>query len=308
MTRKSTVISRTAAAGCLALTLMGAAPNALALENGVSPFPAGSSSEYIAAMPPIKGIFAIQQTSFTSADQVHGNDGKKAPVPFKMIARSTTTRVLGSWGSVAPNVNLYSQLVFPLVSLDLSVAGRSGEDKGLSNITVSPLIARWGLTPYTNLTAGVDISLRSGSYNANRMVSVATGYTSWQPVVAYRYNKPNGFDAGISNRLMFNQRNSDTDYRSGSAYIGEFTTGWNVGKWKFGLVGAYTNQFSDDKRGGASIGNRARSFVMGPSIAYNGTPVRISANYQRNLYAVNSAKSHAIWFNVAIPLWADGGR
>ena len=295
-----------AAAGCMAFALLGA-QNAQAMEGGVSPFPAGSTSEYIAAMPPIPGLFAVQQTSFTSSTRLYDSNGDKVPVPFKLIARTTTTRLLASWGAQALGAGLYSQLVLPLVSLDLSVAGREGSDKGLSNVTVSPLIARWSLSPVANVTAGLDIALPSSSYKSDRMANVAVGYTSWQPVVAYRYNAPGGLDVGISNRLLLNRRNSDTDYRSGNAYVGEFTAGWNFDKWKVGAVGGYVNQFSDDKQAGAAIGNRLRSFAMGPSISYQAGPVMLNANYQRGLYAVNTAKSNSIWVNVAIPLWVKPG-
>nr|WP_280189326.1 transporter [Delftia sp. PS-11]KAJ8745604.1 transporter [Delftia sp. PS-11] len=295
-----------AAAGCTALALLGA-QNALAMEGGVSPFPAGSTSEYIAAMPPIAGLFAVQQTSYTSSEQLNDAHGDKLPVPFKMTARSTTTRLLASWGTQLAGASLYSQLVLPLVSLDLSVAGHAGSDKGLSNVTVSPLIARWGLSPESNVTAGLDIALRSGSYRADRMANVAVGYTSWQPILAYRYKQSEGLDVGISNRLLLNQRNGDTGYRSGNAYVGEFTLGWNSERWKVGAVGSYVNQFSDDRLGGTSVGNRMRSFAIGPSIAYNAGPFMVNVNYQRGLYAANTSKSNAIWVNVAIPLWARPG-
>lgn len=291
-----------AAAGCTACVLLGA-QNAQALEGGSSPFPAGSTGEYIAAMPPITGLFAVQQTSYTSSDRLYDTHGDKLPVPFKMTARSTTTRLLASWGQFG-DTHLYSQLVLPLVSLGLNVAGHGDKDKGLANVTISPLVARWGLSPEANVTAGLDIALPSSSYHAERMANVAVGYTSWQPVFALRYNQPNGLDVGLSNRLLINQRNSDTDYRSGRAYVGEFTAGWNFGRWKVGAVGAYVNQFSDDKQGGASIGNRMRSFAIGPSIAYNAGPVILNVNYQRGLYAANTSKSNAIWVNVAFPLWA----
>lgn len=294
-----------AALGCAAFALLGA-QNAAALENGVSPFPAGATSEYIAAMPPIPGLFAIQQTSYSSSDRLHDTHGDKLPVPFKMTARSTTTRLLASWGQFG-DTNLYSQLVLPLVSLGLNVAGHSGNDKGLSNVTISPVVARWSLSREANVTAGLDIALRSGSYRADRMANVAVGYTSWQPVAAFRYNQPNGLDVGVSNRLLINQRNGDTGYRSGSAYVGEFTAGWNFGKWKVGAVGAYLNQFSDDKQGGVSIGNRMRSFAIGPSIAYNAGPVIFNVNYQRGIYAANTSRGNAIWANVAIPLWVKPG-
>lgn len=292
------------AAGCMTLALLGA-QNALAMESGVSPYQ-GSSGEYIAAMPPIPGLFAVQQTNYTSADKLYDLHGDKLPVPFKMTTRATTTRLLASWGKYG-DANLYSQLVLPLVSLDLSVMGHGDDDKGLSNVTVSPLVASWRLSPESSLTAGLDIALRSGSYKSTNMANVAVGYTSWQPVLAYRHNTPNGFDFGISNRLLLNQRNGDTGYKSGSAYVGEFTAGWNFGPWKVGAVGSYVNQFSDDKQGGASIGNRMRSFSMGPSLAYNAGPVMINVNYQRGIYAANASKSNAIWVNVAIPLSVKPG-
>lgn len=100
-----------AAAGCTACVLLGA-QNAQALEGGTSPFPAGSTGEYIAAMPPITGLFAVQQTSYTSSDRLYDTHGDKLPVPFKMTARSTTTRLLASWGQFG-DTHLYSQLVLP---------------------------------------------------------------------------------------------------------------------------------------------------------------------------------------------------
>jgi hypothetical protein len=108
---------------------------------------------------------------------------------------------------------------------------------------------------------------------------VAVGYTSYQPVLAIRHNDPNGLDLGISNRLLFNDKNSDTHYRSGTAYVADFIGGWNFGKWKVGVTGSYLNQFTDDRQNGTDItGNRTRSFAMGPTVAYNAGTFSINMN------------------------------
>ncbi|WP_354357694.1 SphA family protein [Variovorax boronicumulans] len=295
-----------AAVGLTALAVLGA-QSACAFEGGISPFPAGSTGEYIAALPPIPGLFAVEQFNYSSSNGLYDNNGNKRPIPFSSSVYSATTRLLASYPTTVWGANVYSQLVLPAVSLHTDVAGHSETHRGMSNITVTPVMLRWALSPYANVTTGLDIALPSGSYSPNRS-SVAVGYTSWQPVVAYRYNEPNGFDAGISNRLLLNQKNSDTNYRSGSAYVADFTAGWNFGKWKVGVVGAYLNQFSDDRQNGAVVnGNRTRSFAVGPSIAYNAGPFSISVNYQQGIYAVNTAKSNALWVNLAIPLWVKQG-
>ena len=57
-----TVLSRAGqAAGCMLLSLLGA-PQAQAFEGGVSPFPVGSTGEYVAGLPPIPGLFAVSYT------------------------------------------------------------------------------------------------------------------------------------------------------------------------------------------------------------------------------------------------------
>lgn len=295
-----------AAAGCMTFAVLGS-QSACAFEGGVSPFPVGSTGEFIAALPPIPGLFAVEQFNYSSSNGLYDRNGKKLPIAFKSSVYSATTRLLAAYPTTLLGANVYSQLVLPAVSLHTDVQGHSETHRGMSNITVTPVMLRWGLSQYSNITAGLDISLPTGSYNPNRS-SVAVGYTSWQPVLAYRYNDPAGLDVGVSNRFMFNQKNGDTDYRSGSAYAADFTAGWNFGRWKVGLVGGYLNQFRDDRQNGAVVvGNRTRSFTVGPSIAYNAGPFSINVNYQQGTYAVNTAKSNALWVNVAIPLWVKQG-
>ncbi|TCG08106.1 hypothetical protein BZM27_14455 [Paraburkholderia steynii] len=278
--------------------------HACALEGGVSPYPAGAVGTNIAEMPPIPGLFALEQLSYSYSNGLYGNDGEKLPFRFHSSAFSATTRLLASYPFTLLGAHLYSQLVLPVVSLHTNVAGQRGTQDGLSNVTLSPVIASWSLARNLTFTSGFDIAFETGSYSPSKP-SVAVGYTSLQPVVSLRYNAPNGIDLGVANRVMFNRENGETGYRSGTAYVGEFEAGWNIGKWKLGVVGAYLNQFTDDRNNGALVaGNRAKTLGIGPSIVYDGGKFNINLNYQQGIYAANTSKSNAVWLNVAIPLWA----
>lgn len=275
-----------------------------AFEGGVSPYPAGAAGTNFANFPPIPGLFALEQFNYTFSNGLYGNDGNKLPVPFRMSTFSATTRLLAAYPFKFLGADVYSQLVLPVVSLHTDIAGERGTQNGLSNITVSPVILGWHPVKNVEIATGIDIATESGSYSATKS-SVAVGYTSIQPVFSVRYDNPQGLDIGISNRLLLNMKNSETDYRSGDGYVGEFAAGWNLGKWKFGVVGAYVNQYTDDRVNGTAIpGDRVKSFAIGPSIVYDFGPVNINLNYQQGLYAANTSKSNAVWLNLAIPLWA----
>ncbi|KAF1023689.1 MAG: hypothetical protein GAK30_00352 [Paracidovorax wautersii] len=290
----------TAATSCAALV----SPQAHALESGVSPYPVGASGTSIATMPPIPGLFLRQQFSYSEANGLYDNNGHKLGVPFRSSSFAATSRLVAAYPATWLGANVYSQVVLPAVTLHTDIAGSSGRDHGLSNITLSPVILQWSLSPRLTAIAGMDLSLANGSYSASNP-SVAVGYTSLQPVLAARYNVPNGPDVGAITRLMLNRTNSDTGYRSGDGVVVDFSAGWNFGQWKAGLVGGYLSQYEDDRSHGALVkDNRARLFKVGPSIDYNAGPLNININYQHGLYAANTSKSHSLWVNFSFPLWA----
>lgn len=295
-----------AVVGCTALAA-GSMNEAQAFEGGVSPYPAGAVGTNIANMPPIPGLFALEQFNYSFANGLYGNDGKKLPIPFKTSVFSETTRLLVAYPFHLLGGSVYTQLVVPVVSLHTSVFGQSNTQNGLSNITLTPVLLEWRLSPNLAIASGIDFAFETGSYSPVKP-SVAVGYTSIQPVLSVRYNVPNGLDVGLANRLLLNTKNGTTNYSSGDGYVAEFNAGWNFGQWKLGVVGAYLNQFSDDKANGVSVGNRMRTFGIGPSVVYDARSWNVNLNYQQGLYAANTAKSSSVWLNIAIPLWPGFGR
>lgn len=298
-----------AIASC-ALLCTGFMQAAHAYEGGVAPYPAGAEVDYIAAMPPIPGLFVMQQFNESFSNGLYGNDGKKLPTSFHTSIFSETTRLLAAYPLTVLGAKVYSQLVVPVVSLHSTVQGYKTTQNGLANITVSPVILQWTIAQNLRIAAGVDLSLETGSYSPSK-TSVASGYTSIQPVLSIRYDRPDSIDIGLSNRLLINEKNSDTNYKSGTGYTGQFHAGWHLGRWEVGAVGYYVNQFSNDEQNGIAVsgnGNRMRSIAVGPAISYNAGPVNISLNYQQGIYAANTSKSNNVWLNLAIPLWVLSGH
>lgn len=296
-----------AAIGCAVLAA-GWMNEAQAFEGGVSPYPAGAVGTNIANLPPIPGLFALEQFNYTFANGLYGNDGRKLPIPFRTSVLSETTRLLVAYPFHLLGANMYTQLVIPVVSLHTDVFGQKSTQNGLSNITLTPVLLQWNVTQNLAIASGIDVAFETGSYSAAKSSNVAVGYTSVQPVISARYNVPNGIDLGLANRLLLNQRNGSTNYSSGDGYVAEFEAGWNFGPWKVGVVGSYLNQFGDDKSDGASVGNRMKTFGIGPSVVYDARSWNVNLNYQQGVYAANTAKSSSVWLNIALPLWPGFGR
>lgn len=126
-------------------------------------------------MPPIPGLFVLEQFSYSHSNGLYDNSGNKLPIPFSISAPSMTTRLLAAYPVTVLGAGLYSQLVVPVVSLHTDIVGQSQRHNGLSNITISPAILKWSVTRNLAIVTGFDIALANGAYNQDRP-SVAVGY------------------------------------------------------------------------------------------------------------------------------------
>ncbi|MGY4303324.1 hypothetical protein ACVIJ6_000567 [Bradyrhizobium sp. USDA 4369] len=304
----------------VALLLAAMIQGAWAAENAATNYPAGSPGVFIASFPPIPGLFAISQTSYTSASGLYDGQGNKLPINFKLSAVSETMRFLASYPGDFFGAHVYSQLVVPFVHLENTNPGGSFQANGLGNITFSPIILSWALSPVQTVTFGLDIMPNTGTYSARQPLNVGTNYTTISPVLAYRYADPKGFEFAVSPRLLLNGTNTDSvnsftqlsqQYRSGDALVVDFNAGYNIGAWKLGVVGGYTQQYQDDKINGVKAfnfagvqdGNRLRSLNAGPSLTYNAGPFQINVNYQHTFYVENGSRGDTVWANLAFPIW-----
>jgi len=292
---------------------IGFSSSAKALENGVSNYPPGSVGTNFAEFPPIPGIFVLNQTNYSSANALYDNNGNKNnAIPYKQNVYSDTIRLLVNYpGHLPEGLSLHSQLVFPIVSLHDEIFGEKTDTTGLSNITITPLIAEWNPRPHLFTTLGFDFILPNGPFSTTSP-SVSTGYATYSPVLALRYDQPNGPDIGAAQRLLLNAENTNDNYKSGNAYEADFFAGWNFGPWKLGAVGGFLDQYSNDTNAAGTVqpnGNRTETLGIGPSVTYQGLlfgkiPINVNLNFQAGVYAQNTAKSNNVWLNIGFPLYA----
>lgn len=107
--------------------------------------------------------------------------------------------------------------------------------------------------------------------------------------------------------LEFNSENPATNYRSGTDFIFDGAIGYypmpeTMPKLKVSLQGYALQQLSDDTQNGASVGNRGRSFGIGPQISYDVVPGGgLVLKYQRDFDARNRAEGDSAWLQFAMP-------
>ncbi|MBU1170233.1 MAG: transporter [Proteobacteria bacterium] len=290
----------------------------MAAEDGALNYIPGAPGSVLGEFPPIPGLFVIAQTSYTSSDALYDHHGDEIKdLDFNLDAWAQTFRFLASYPHKVWGANIYSQLVVPMVSVDTSasvdthspagvVSLFDEDDRGLGNLTISPIILNWQQAEsHQYFTAGLDIALEKGaSYTKDKHVNAGTGYSTIMPVLAWRYDDPDGLDFGVKANVMFNMENDYTHYDTGDMLSLEFIGGWNLGKMKVGLIGAYTLQYEDDESNGSEVADsKMKSLVIGPSIAYSMGPLIINLNYQKGILAENGPMTDTLWLNIALPLY-----
>ncbi len=290
----------------------------MAAEPGNINYIAGAPGPFLGEFPPIPGVFMVSQTSYITSDALYDNSGDEIDdFDYELNAWIQTFRFVGSYPKKLWGANIYSQLVVPIVlnlesSLSVDTHSPAGmlklyddDTSGLSNLTISPLIMNWqehGSPHY--YTLGMDIILKGTSYDSDKDVNSSTGYMSFMPVAAYRYDDPDGLDIGVKANLLFNLKNDDTDYETGNMVAFESLAGWNFGKWKAGVLLNYTQQMEKDKVDGVETADSEYRFMnIGPHITYISGPIIFNVNYQKSVLVENTSNTDSFWVNFTLPLF-----
>ncbi len=299
----------------LAIAVCVAARPAQAAEGGGAPYPPGSAGPFSGGIPPFPGLFLLNQVNYFSLDRLVGPGGDKIPASFHGYGFAEVPRFLYVYPVTLPGGGVLATQAVPVITgVNLRAGNLQGSDSGLSDFIFSPVIMDWQVAPKMRAGFGFDMSFPIGTYRQNALVNLPPGYISFQPVLPFRYDNPNGLSVGLQPRLAFNTQNGVTHYQSGDSFIVDGSVGWNFGKWQPGIVGGWWHQFTSDKLYGSSLpfsgisGNRAQILNVGPSLLYSAGPLSFNLNYQHGFLARNTARSDSIWLNVALPLGAIASK
>lgn len=255
-----------------------------------------------AAPPP--GFHAMVFGNAYSASDLKDGSGKSvAPPGFRVDAVAVVPRLVWSTPQSLWGGNLVLHTLIPLVDLQVSAAGASQHKTGLGDITVGAGVAFHPSAQWHSVL-GLDVLLPTGAYDKADLANIGRHTTSVQPLYAMSYLNATGFTADFKAALNFNQKNSATQYQSGTELFVDYAAGYGLGQgWTLGLGGYVRRQLSDDSQNGQTLsGRRAQALALGPSLKYdNGHGWFITAKLQHETAVKNSAQGNALWIKAIVP-------
>ena len=174
---------------------------------------------------------------------------------------------------------------------------KQGSRSGFGDVTLTSFL-NWTCDT-SHISAGINVYIPVGAYDADRIINLGRNYWSFDPVVTYTWLDPKrGHEISVTTGLMFNTSNDATDYSSGDEWHLDFMLAQHFSaKFALGLEGYLLRQINDDS--GALLdranrvlpalgleplgGFRAEAFALGPAVLYTpkigNTDVNLIAKY-----------------------------
>lgn len=290
--------------GLAATGLLAAAGAVQAAEGGGSVYPNGAEGYTTAVVPP-PGVYGLLYGTHYSADQLNDAHGNSLGVPgFKIQATSIVPRLGWVPGSKVLGGDLAFHAVLPITTLKVSALGASQSQSGLGDITLGAALG-YHHSPSLHTLWGVDVFLPTGDYKATNLANIGRNHSAIDFTFAVSSIQPSGLNADLRLSYLINQKNDDTDYRSGDELHGDYAIGWGMGNgWTVGLGGYFRRQLSSDEAAGVKLANsKTSALAIGPAIKFDsGRGWFVTAKWQKEANVENGPKGNALWVKAVFPL------
>ncbi len=284
--------------GCMVSTAMAVEPDELN-------WAPGAPGTYFGALPPAPGIFLLNQSSYFTAKQLNGPDGKKnTAVDLDRNGNVNVSRILGVWPGDLDGWRFATQVVLPFAYNKTEIGPFVDEAGGFANMALAQ-ISNYTFGDYHNVGVSVGYDFHTSDYDPSKLARTQNGYSSVDALVHYNYFDPTGLDFGVMAGYHYNIRNETTDYLSGDLFSLDFKLTYAVNdKLRIGGYGGFLTQIEDDKIGSTTVSNnRYKGLKIGPSLTYNFGPAEVSLSYQFMVQAQNAPKTNTLWLSVLMPLY-----
>ena len=282
--------------GIIALAAM--AVTASATEGGVSMYPAGAEAYTCCALPP-PGVYGMGYYQNYQANKAVGNSGHSVtPSGFKVRANALVSRFIWVSKDQMLGASPVVHAIIPVVNLDVTAApGISQSKTGLGDITLGAGLG-WHHDEKLHSLLAVDVFMPTGQYRRGDLANIGKNHWAIAPVVGLSYIQKSGFNADMQHLVIFNSRNSDTNYKSGVEWVMDYALGWGFGNGLTAGIGGYMyQQLTDDKLTGVKLaGSKGRTFAIGPAIRYDsGKGWFVTAKYEVETQVRNRAEGRSFW-------------
>ncbi|MDO8179662.1 MAG: transporter [Undibacterium sp.] len=153
----------------------------------------------------------------------------------------------------------------------------------------------------------LNVYVPTGSYDKNRIVNLGKNHWAIEPIAAVTHlNRKTGLELSTAAGITFNQKNTATDYKSGTEFhidgaaIQHFSAHFFVG-----LTGYAYQQLTADSGSGAASAYKGRVFAAGPIIG-GAIPLGdkhtlyLNARYYKEFAVQNRFKGSNLYLSAAI--------
>ena len=287
-----------------AIALLALAAQAHSAEGGASIYTHGVEGYMAGALPP-PGVYGMVYGQHYHAGRLNDHNGDNLNVPnFSINANVIAPRLIWVTPQKVLGGDLALHTIVPLVDLEVEAGSRSQHKTGLGDIVVGAALGYHHSDKLHSIVA-LDTYLPTGRYDKNNLANIGTNHWAVEPVYAVSYVQPKGVVADAKIGYIFNQRNSDTDYKSGYELHADYSAGWAFGNgWTAGVGGYALQQTTSDKQYGETLAHsKARAFAIGPSVKYDsGKGWFASLKWQKEVVAQNRPEGNAVWLKAVFPL------
>ncbi len=246
---------------------------AQATEGASSYYFPGSSTAFAVAVAPEPGFMAVSQTLFYS-----GRAGKAVlggRVNFALEANAFYEYMGGFYTFEKPFLGSRLQVgvVVPLGYADIEAAlgSKSVSDNKIDiGDTMISAALYWQKDSF-HYKLVESIFAPTGEYGVEDLSNIGRNYWGFDTAFAITWlNAGTGTEISITPGIMFNTRNTATDYKSGNEFHVDFAVNQFLAQnLALGIHGYYYRQVSGDSGSGAKLGGfEGESFGVGPALLW----------------------------------------
>jgi len=224
--------------------------------------------------------------------------------------------------AVIPRIDYLSPLRFaggrlgiyvaqPWLKQEVALFGMSDTRESMGDTTISPIVL-WDMGKNLTLAAAVEITVPTGEYSSDRLANTSNNFYTYKPLFSFTWLPTENAEVSMKTTYSFNQKNKDTDYRSGQIFHFDYSASYRLtDNLRVGLNGYYLKQTTDDKQFGHTVqfagqdvddGVRGQVFAIGPALhltflKYASAEIRWAKEFD----VENRAEGEMLWAKVSIP-------
>jgi len=224
--------------------------------------------------------------------------------------------------AVIPRIDYLSPLRFaggrlgiyvaqPWIKQEVALFGMSDTREGMGDTTISPIVL-WDMGKNLTLAAAVEITVPTGEYSSDRLANTSNNFYTYKPLFSFTWLPTENTEVSMKTTYSFNQKNKDTDYRSGQIFHFDYSASYRLtDNLRVGLNGYYLKQITDDKQFGHTVqfagqdvddGVRGQVFAIGPALhltflKYASAEIRWAKEFD----VENRPEGEMLWAKLSIP-------